>query len=79
MTFPLYPIIRERKIFRDRDDLLSFEEACGFESDMSNCFDRKDFAKAEEVLMAADILFDETMKEKSLLNHALSLPSFLRR
>ena len=26
MTFPLYSIIRERKIFRDRDDLINFEE-----------------------------------------------------
>lgn len=78
LTYPLYDIRRERKIFRDRRDLLAFEEACGLEADMTSAFEVKDWVKAaEEVTPKALALFDRVLDEDGA--HAGSLPRFLRR
>ena len=41
MAFPNFDIVRQRKIFQNRNELLQFEEACAVEARMSEAFENK--------------------------------------
>lgn len=41
MTFPSFDIIRERRIFQSREELIRFEEACALEARMAEAFENK--------------------------------------
>lgn len=89
MTFPHYDIVRERKIFRHRRDLLDFEEAGSLESRMSDAFDKKDWTSARLIYEEALAMFHSTLARRrrrgsgddddDVETHVLSLPLFLRR
>lgn len=57
MTFPSYEIIRKCKIFRDRTDLLKFEEGCALEDRMSDVFEAKDWSRGLPIAQEAMELF----------------------
>ena len=41
VIYPSYNIIRQRHIFKDRQDLIQFEEACSMESAVAEAADSK--------------------------------------
>ena len=49
IVYPAYSIVRQRHIFRDRDDLLTFEDACAVETAVAEAADTKDYALALSV------------------------------
>ena len=81
LIYPVYHIIRERKIFRTREDLLQFESVCALESNVADAFANKKFESAIEPVNTAigqfQALFDDNVED--LNNHVLSLPHFLRK
>lgn len=79
MTFPSFDIIRKRKLFQSREELICFEDACAVEARMSDAFELKDWSKALDVFQDADVLFDDVMKDQETEIHVRSLPVFLRK
>ena len=87
LIFPDYKISRERDIFRNRNDLLKFEEACAYESEFSEHFDDKNYEDAVRVFdekIKQMFFVDEASKDdreviSDLNNYAQKLPSFLRK
>ena len=41
LSFPSYDIVRQAKIFRSRQELILFEEACALEARMAEAFEHK--------------------------------------
>ncbi|TRY67681.1 hypothetical protein TCAL_02942 [Tigriopus californicus] len=79
MVFPPYKIIRQRKIFESRSDLLAFEEACVIEARMSEAFDKKDWLIAEDIYHEALAMFKATLDQSEYQAKAEKLPVFLRK
>ena len=49
VVYPDYNIVRQRHIFRDREDLVMFEDACAVESAVAEAADAKDYGLAVSV------------------------------
>ena len=64
MTFPIYEIIRQRKIFRHRQDLMQFELCCSIESKMTESTDNKDWDASMLVLEEAQAMFKIVLKDE---------------
>ena len=79
LIYPVFKIIRERKIFRTREDLLQFESVCALESDVAEAFASKKFESAIEPIKNAIGQFQALFKDEDLNNYVLSLPHFLRK
>ena len=79
ITFPVYKIIRQRKIFRSRDDLLRFESICTLETELSESMNEKDWDKALELTQEAMNQFDKLLDCSDTKSHASSLPDFLKK
>ena len=57
IVFPVFRIIRQCKIFRNRQDLLNFEKVCALESQVAEAFINKNFASAIEPIKTAKVGF----------------------
>jgi Fanconi-associated nuclease 1 len=79
LVFPIFSIIRQRAIFRSRDDLLHFEVVCGIEAKMAEAFSDKDWFTAKEITKEAIGVYDETLNDEELTRHSQELPTFLRK
>ena len=79
LVFPIYNIIRTRKIFRSREDLLQFECACGLESDLSDLINEKNFQEAKNPIKVIIHQFGQILANEETSTHVKSLPRFLRK
>ena len=79
IVFPVFSIIRKRKIFQNRDDLLHFESVCALEGEMAEFISNKDWEGAVDPVKKAIDAFDELIKDPSREEHLRELPDFLRR
>ncbi len=79
LVFPSYNIIRERKIFRHREDLLHFEQVCSLESSMSEAFADKNWDEAGVIGHEAIGLFNQILNDQDVSDHVKALPKFLRK
>ena len=79
VIFPCYDIIREKQIFRHKNDLCEFEKSISFESRISEVVDSKQFENVIPIFEEANNFFDEILNDESMTSHVLSLPTFLRK
>ena len=77
VTFPAYNITRLADIFRDRDDLIAFEEAVKMEENIANLLQSKQFDEAYK--SHKDIIDKFEGLDKSFFDHVSSLPIFLQK
>lgn len=78
MKFPHFDIIRNHSIFRFRDDLIRFETCSQILTDVQECMDSKKWDIALKHCEMAKTVYQNLLKDKDLLDHDKSLPSFLR-
>ena len=67
LIYPVFKIIRERKIFRTREDLLQFESVCALESDVAEAFANKKFESAIEPIKNAIGQFQALFKDEEII------------
>ena len=79
LTFPVYKIVRERKIFRSRDDLVQFEATCSLEADLCDQMAEKNWIEAAKYSEVAAKQFEELFEDSDKMKHMKSLPDYLRR
>jgi len=79
ITYPPYNILRERKVFRDRSDLLLFESAVKIEDKIETALANKDFEEGYEVYKLTLVEFERLLSDEGLMKLVLSLPVFLRK
>ena len=59
VIYPCYDIIREKQIFRDKNDLCQFEKSISFESRISEVIDSKQFENVSPTFEEANLFFVE--------------------
>lgn len=69
-------LFRKAHIFRDRADLIAYEEVWSLETAISEC---QTFESGIEVYKEARSQFEAALSDKDLDNHVRSLPFFLRK
>ncbi len=79
ITFPVYKINRQAKIFRSREDLLQFESVCALEAEFSELFHEKNWTEAIHRVMKAQVEFQAILSNDDVTGHVTNLPSFLRK
>ena len=79
IVFPVFRIIRQCKIFRNRQDLLNFETVCALESQVAEAFVNKNFTSAIEPIKTAKDQFTELFNDNQMNDHVTSMPEFLRK
>ncbi|XP_062580052.1 fanconi-associated nuclease 1-like [Saccostrea cucullata] len=77
-VYPAFTVSRETKIFKDRDSVLRFSEACLLEADLWARLERNDFEAAYSVYLEAKERVQDLKKESAIANHDKTLPDFLR-
>ena len=77
VTYPTYNIIRQANIFRNRDDLVAFEEAVRMEENIEHLLQSKQFDAAYESHLVIIEKFDKL--DQSFFDHITSLPVFLQK
>jgi Fanconi-associated nuclease 1 len=79
LTFPVYKIVRERRIFQSRDDLLEFESSCSLESDLCEQMAEKNWEEAIKPAEVAVKQFQDLFVNLDKMEYTKSLPVYLRR
>ena len=77
VTYPSYNIIRQANIFRNREDLVAFEEAMKMEENIEHLLQSKQFEAAYESHLVIIEKFDKL--DQSFFEHVKSLPVFLQK
>ncbi|XP_038072223.1 fanconi-associated nuclease 1-like [Patiria miniata] len=79
VTYPTYTVMRTVKIFATREDLLRYETALHYETDIATAMSCNDFDLAYQLQQKAMNVFEEIQRDPKILDHDLKLPDFLRR
>ncbi|XP_071794297.1 fanconi-associated nuclease 1-like [Asterias amurensis] len=79
VIYPTYKVLRTVKIFKTREDLLRYETALHYETDIATAMSTNDFETAYQLQQTAIETYQQIRKTPTILNHDLSLPVFLRR
>ncbi|XP_022106779.1 fanconi-associated nuclease 1-like [Acanthaster planci] len=79
VIYPTYKVMRTVKIFSTKDDLLRYETALHYETDIALAMSTNDFDLAYQLQQKAMSIFEEIQKDSKILSHDLSLPNFIRR
>ena len=77
VQYPSYTIKRETKIFRDREDLLAFEQALRMEENIEQLVMSKDFEAAFESYQAIWKYFQAL--DQNFYDHISTIPVFLQK
>lgn len=77
-VYPTFTVSRVTQIFKDRDSVLRFSEACLLEADLWSKLERNDFGAAYPVYLEAQERVLELKKDKALSSYDKTLPEFLR-
>jgi len=77
VTYPCYQINRVAKIFRNRDDLIAFEESVKIEDKIEHAVMNKEFEIG--YILYHDILKIYEEFEEDYIEHVAGLPDFLQR
>ena len=77
VVYPSYTILRQARIFRDRSDLIAFEEAVKLEESIDQLVMNKDFETAYTSYQSLWSYYDNL--DQSMLEHVQQLPVFLQK
>jgi len=79
LLFPQYFIIREKKIFRNREDLLACESAMKLVDKLETCLMNKDFDAGYLIYQDLKSQYKSLIADTQVINYVKGLPVFLRR